>query len=73
MAERITVKRAAKLTGLSELSIREGIKCGALEFGRAIPSKSGKHHTIHISPAKLADYLGVDIEKVKGVQYEQLN
>lgn len=66
MSERITVKRAAKLTGLSELTVREGIKCGVLEFGRAIPSKSGKHHTMHISPAKLAEYLGLPIEKVKG-------
>jgi hypothetical protein len=59
MAERISVKRAAELTGLSQLTIREGIKSGRLEFGRAIPSKSGKHHTIHISPKKLEEYLGI--------------
>jgi hypothetical protein len=65
--ERITVKRAADLTGLSELTIREGIKSGRLEFGRAIPSKSGTHNTIHISPAKLAEYLGLTVEQVKGI------
>ena len=64
--ERITVKRAAGLTGLSPLTIREGIKCGALEFGRAIPSKTGRHHTIHISPSKLAEYLGISVEETKG-------
>jgi len=66
MAERITVKRAAKLTGLSELCIREGIKHGALEFGRAISSSTGRHNTIHISPFKLAEYLGMTVEQVKG-------
>lgn len=66
MTERITVKRTAELTGLSPLTIREGIKCGALEFGRAIPSKSGRYHTIHISPNKLAEYLGLPVEQVKG-------
>jgi hypothetical protein len=50
MAERITVKRASELTGLSQLSIREGIKHGSLDFGRAILSKSGMRHNIHISP-----------------------
>ena len=65
MPERVTVKRAAELTGLSQLSVREGIKQGRLEFGRAIASGSGKKTTIHISPAKLADYLGLSIEEVK--------
>lgn len=66
MAERVTVKRAAELTGLSQLSVREGIKRGCLEFGRAIPSKTGRHNTIHISPFKLAEYLGMTAEQVKG-------
>lgn len=66
MAERISVKRAAELTGLSQLTVREGIKQGIFTFGYAIPSKSGRHHTIHISPAKLAEYLGLSVEEVKG-------
>jgi excisionase family DNA binding protein len=66
MAERITVKRAAELTGLSQLTVREGIKSGRLEFGRAIPSPTGRHNTIHISPAKLAEYLGLTVDEVKG-------
>ena len=59
MPERISVKKAAELTGLSQISIREGIKSGALEFGRAIPSRSGQRFTIHISPNKLKEYLGL--------------
>ncbi len=67
MAERISVKKAAELTGLSELTIRLGIKCGSLEFGRAIPSKSGKQHTYHISPKKLEEYLGMQKELNKEI------
>jgi hypothetical protein len=70
VSERITVKRASELTGLSQLTVREGIKSGRLEFGRAIPSKTGMHHTIHISPAKLAEYLGLTVEQVKGERNE---
>lgn len=66
MAERISVKRAAELTGLSQLTVREGIKAGVLEFGRAIPSPNGHRTTIHISPAKLGEYLGLSVEEVKG-------
>lgn len=65
MAERITVKRAAELTGLSQLTIRLGLQYGSLPFGSAI--KTSKHRTVyHISPAKLAEYLGMTIEQVKG-------
>lgn len=65
MAERITVKRAAELTGLSPLSVRYGIEIGVLPIGCAI--KTGKIRTnYHISPAKLAEYLGMTVEQVKG-------
>lgn len=67
--ERVSVKRAADLTGLSELTIREGIKSGRLPFGLAVPSKSGTHNTIHISPGKLSEYLGISIDQVKGGQH----
>lgn len=63
--ERVTVKRASELTGLSELTIRIGIDNGELEFGRAI--HTGKKRTnYHISPHLLANYLGMTVEQVKG-------
>lgn len=58
MSERITVKRAAELTGLSELTIRYGLEIGKLPFGAAIKS-SPKRTTYHISPRKLDEYLGL--------------
>jgi hypothetical protein len=65
MAERITVKQASSLTGLSELAIRIGLIDGTLPVGVAI--KTSKKRTVyHISPAKLADYLGMTVDQVKG-------
>lgn len=65
MAERISVKRAAELTGLSCESIRLGILQGVLPFGVSI-QRSNKRTLFHISPHKLAEYLGITIEEVKG-------
>jgi predicted HTH domain antitoxin len=64
MAERITVKRASELTGLSQLSIRLGLQCKDLPFGTAIKTSS-KRTVYHISPSKLAEYLGMTVEEVK--------
>lgn len=65
MAERISVKRAAELTGLSQLSIRLGLQFKDLPFGTAIKT-SNKRTVYHISPALLAKYLGMSIEDIKG-------
>jgi hypothetical protein len=64
VAERLTVKRAAELTGLSQLSIRLGLQHNDLPFGTAI--KTSKKRTVyHIAPAKLAEYLGISVDEVK--------
>lgn len=62
---RISVERASELTGLSKLTIRKGIENGDLDFGKAIHTGK-KRNTYHISPAKLAEYLGMSIDEVKG-------
>lgn len=65
MAERVTVKRASELTGLSAEYIRIAIQRGILPFGVAI--KVGSQRTnYHIVPAKLAEYLGISVDDVKG-------
>lgn len=62
MSERVSVKKAAELTGLSQLTIRVGLQSGSLLFGTAI--KVSKHRTIyHIIPSKLAEYLGIPVEE----------
>jgi hypothetical protein len=67
MAERVTVKRAAELTGLSELSVRYGIEQGTLPIGSCI-KRSEKKTLFHVSPYLLAQYLGLTVEEVKGGQ-----
>lgn len=65
MAERITVKRTAELTGLSELAVRIGLSKSTLPIGLAI--QTSRNRTVyHISPFKLAEYLGMTVEEVKG-------
>lgn len=66
MPERITVQRASELTGMSPLTIRYGLETGRLPFGSSI--KRSQFRTIyHICPRKLAEYLGMTVEEVKGV------
>lgn len=66
MAERVTVKRAAELLGISAETVRFGIKNGELNIGSAI--KVSEYRTIyHISPYLLAAYTGKSVEEVKGV------
>jgi len=61
--EKVTVQRAADLTGTSPLTIRMGIIRGELPFGSAV--HTSKHRTNYvISAQKLADYLGVSAEDV---------
>lgn len=65
MAERITVKRAAEILGLSELTVRVGIEQKELPIGVAI--KVGKKRTnYHISPHLLSQYTGLPIEQLMG-------
>lgn len=65
MAERITVQRAAELMGTTALTVRVAMATGVLPIGTVIhTSKSRANY--HIVPAKLADYLGITVEEVKG-------
>lgn len=63
--ERVTIKRVSELTGLSPLSVRYGIEQGSLPIGAAI--KTSKFRTnFYVSPIKLANYLGITVEQVRG-------
>lgn len=63
--ERITVKRASELLGVSALTVRMGIENKDFDFGTAI-HVSKVRTNYHISPSKLADYLGMTVDQVKG-------
>lgn len=67
MSERISVKRAAEITGSSQLTIRVGLQLGTLPFGTAIKT-SKTRHVYHIIPSKLAEYLGVPVKQIKFIK-----
>lgn len=61
---KITVKDVARLTGKSELTIREGIKQEYFDFGVAMQLPGSTKYNITIYPAKLAEMLGISVEEL---------
>ena len=57
MENRVTVKQAAKLLEMSELSVRWGIINGTLPIGSYIKVPGSKRTIFHISKGLLSDYL----------------
>lgn len=58
MVQRIPVKKAAEILGVSPQFVRLGMQCGDLPIGTAV--KLSSIWTYHISPKLLADYIGND-------------
>ena len=63
MANRLDVRNAAALMGVSAQYIRIGIQQGILPFGCAV-KVGGERYTYYISPQKFAEYIGVPVETV---------
>ncbi len=66
MAERVTVKRAAEILGMTPLTVQYGVKTGELPIGHAIKSQSGLRTNIYISPHLLSKLTGLSVEEIKG-------
>lgn len=60
---KVTVKEAAKLTGMSPGFIRRGLQQETLPFGVAVYGQTGKA-SYWIDHARLANYLRKDPEKL---------
>lgn len=58
---RITIKEAAELLGVSEQLLRMGLRNGNFPFGTAI--KTSSRYTYYISTTKLLDYIGLRIDE----------
>lgn len=61
MENRITVKKASELLGMSELTVRWGIINGTLPIGSYIKVPGSKRTTFHISRGLLEEYLKTPI------------
>lgn len=66
MAERVTVKEAAEILGVSELTVRWGIRLGTLPIGFYVQIPGSKRTVYHISPGLLNKYLGKEAVKYAG-------
>jgi hypothetical protein len=62
--KKITVRMAAKLMGKSELFVREAMKREFFDIGVAMQMPGSTKWSFHISPKKLADYLGMTVEQM---------
>lgn len=63
--ERVNVKTAAQILGLSALSVQESLKAKALPIGAAWINEESTCWTFHISPHLLAQYIGATDEELK--------
>jgi hypothetical protein len=54
--QRVTIKEAAKILGISEQYVRLGLQSGELPFGTAV--KMSSIYTYHISPKLFKEYIG---------------
>lgn len=65
-ANRITVKDAAKLLGVSPQFVRISMQKGTMHIGTATQiNKNKKRYTYHISPKLFREYSGIDITEAE--------
>lgn len=57
----VTIKEAALFMSVGPQFVRVGIQQGILPFGTAVKI-NGERYTYYISPSKLAEYVGIDVE-----------
>lgn len=63
--ERVPVKVAAKILGMTPLTLQESLKAKALPIGGAWMNEGSTCWTFHISPHLLAQYIGATDEELK--------
>jgi hypothetical protein len=62
--KKITTAMAAQLMQKSPLFVREAMKREAIDIGVAMQMPNSPKWSFHISPTKLAAYLGVTVEQL---------
>lgn len=63
--ERVPIKVAAKILGMTPLTLQESLKAKALPIGGAWINEGSTCWTFHISPHLLAQYIGATDEELK--------
>lgn len=62
---KITVAQAASLMSKSTLFVREAMRREVLDIGTAMQMPGSTKWTFHISPTKLAEYLGLSLNEMQ--------
>ena len=66
MAEKMTVREAAELLGMTECTVRIGLQKGVFPFGIAFKTDPNhKHYHYVLYPGKVREYAGVKYEEVQ--------
>lgn len=63
--ERVPVAIAAKILGMTPLTVQESLKVKALPIGGAWKNEGSTCWTFHISPHLLAQYIGATDEELR--------
>ena len=63
--ERVPIKVAAKILGMTPLTLQESLKAKALPIGGAWINEGSTCWAFHISPPLLAQYIGATDEELK--------
>lgn len=62
--KKITVSQAAALMGKSALFVREAMRREVLDIGTAMQMPGSTKWNFHISPPKLAEYIGISVSEL---------
>lgn len=64
VAQKVSVKRAAEILGVSQLTVRVGMETKELPIGSVIRQEGNKRQIYHISPYLLSQYIGLPVEEI---------
>ena len=62
---KISVSQAARIMGKSDLFVRIGMQRGLLPIGEAYQMPGSTRWSYYISPAQLAEYIGVSVDELR--------
>lgn len=62
---KISVSQVARIMGKSDLFVRIGMQRGLLPIGEAYQMPGSTRWSYYISPAQLAEYIGVSVDELR--------
>lgn len=63
--ERIAISTAAKILGMSTMSVQGALQAGALDIGGSWKNTGSTTNTYYIGCGKLANFMGIEKEELR--------